>query len=85
MTTYVVVAIRDLQLNAYANPWYTPTPGAAIRAFTDETNNPQSPMHKHPEDYELVQLGTWDDNTGRFTNSEVPKQLAHAKNLKIDT
>lgn len=82
MTIHTVVAIRDQQLDAYSRPFFTPTPGAAIREFQDEANRPESPVFKHPGDYELIQLATFDDTTGRFTNIEHPKQLATGQMMK---
>ena len=36
---------------------------AAERLFIDVIQNPKSPIHSHPEDYELHFLGTMDDQT----------------------
>lgn len=44
----------------------------AIRIFNDVASDPQSWVHKHPEDYILVELGTL---TGETTI--IPNQLGH--------
>lgn len=82
MTIHITVSIRDQQLAAYGRPWYAPTTGSAIRSFQDEANNPDSMIHKHPEDYELVQLGTFDDETGQHQNLSAPRQLITGKTVK---
>lgn len=74
-----IVAIRDTQHNGYSQPAYVPTLGIAIRSFADEVNNPQSPMNKHPRDYDLYHLGEWDDETGQFTNNDLPRKIAEGR------
>lgn len=76
-----IVSIRDNALDAFQQPWFTHTIGAAIRAFGDEvTRGGDSQMTKHPEDYELYHLGEYDDNNGKFTMlADGPKQIARAK------
>lgn len=75
-----IVAVRDRQVNAFDKPWTAPTTGAAIRAFRDALHEPDHPMAKHPEDYELYLLADYDDERGTFTKNE-PKQIAVATNL----
>lgn len=77
-----ICAVRDRQMAAFGQPIFVPTTGIAIRSFADEINNPQSEMHKHPDDYDLYHLGTFDDDTGRFENLDSgPTQIALGKNL----
>ena len=79
----IMVAIKDRALNAFMRPFFAQTKGQAIRMFNDEVNNHESPMFKHPEDYDLYFLGTWNDDTGEYTNAGMPEQLAIGKNAKI--
>lgn len=71
-----IVAIYDRKIEAHMNPFFTPTVAAGVRAFQDGLTDTQTPMHKHPEDYELHHLGTWEDNTGRFTNEPEVRAIA---------
>lgn len=75
-----IFAIRDRQLNAYMQPFFAPTAGAATRSFRDIVNEQGHALNKHPEDYELWHLGEYDDNNGHITNGEL-KQIALAINL----
>lgn len=79
MTIYKVVAIRDRALDAFGRPAFVPTLGAAIRGFADEINNAQGEMSKHPDDYDLYELGAFDDEKGTFTQVEAPRQIAIGK------
>lgn len=85
MTIHIVVAVHDTAMDAFMRPIYTPTIGAAIRSFSDEINraSEDNPMYKHAEDYNLFELGTYDDNSGKHQSLEQPKQLAIGKQLRL--
>lgn len=76
-----ILAIRDRQLDAFISPFPMQSLGQGIRGFRDEVNNPQSDLHKHPEDYELYHIADFDQNTGTIVALERPQQIAIAANL----
>lgn len=80
-----VVAVQDRALAAFGMPFNTHTLGHAIRSFTDEINDtrPENAMNKHPDDFDLYHLGTYDNISGQFTNLETPMQIAIGKNCKL--
>lgn len=80
--TLVMVAIKDRALDAFMRPFFAQTTGQAIRMFNDEINNSDSPMFKHPEDYDLYYLGIWDDKTGMFEEA-AGEQIARGKNASL--
>lgn len=59
-------SIFDVKADLYNTPFFFPTVAMALRAFADLANDPQSFVAKHPEDYKLVQVGTFDDSLGRL-------------------
>ena len=63
-----IYSIRDSKISAYSQPFYSHTNGSALRAFADHVNDKTSAPNKHPEDYELFHLGTFDDETGEITS-----------------
>lgn len=77
-----IFAIKDRALNAFMQPFPAPTIGAAIRAFADGINDGSTPMNKHPDDYDLWHISSWNDNTGKYTELEQgPTQVAIGKNM----
>lgn len=78
----IVCAVRDSAVDAFMRPFFVPTTGFAVRSFQDEVKNPESPMWKHPEDFVLFELGTFDEDTGRCENLPAPRQLVRAIDLK---
>jgi len=85
MTILTIVSVKDRAVDAYNRPFYVPTIGAAIRSFTDEVNRNESEMQAHPEDYDLYDMGTFDDQTGTFLPPEggVPRVISRAQDLVI--
>lgn len=58
-----ILATRDIVANVYGQPIFTPHVGGAIRSFGDECKRkePGNLLAQHPEDFELVYLGQYDD------------------------
>lgn len=79
---YVVLAVRDRSADCFGTPMFTVSKGTAIRSFSDEVNrvDPNNMLNKHPEDFDLYELGSYDDATGVF-DCGTPRQLAVGKDL----
>lgn len=59
-------SIYDVKSDSYATPFFMPATGMAVRAFTDLVNDANTTVHRHPGDYKLCEVGTFDDATGEF-------------------
>lgn len=78
----IIVAVKDRQLSAYMRPFVAQSRGQAIRSFRDEVNRKESELNMHPEDYELYELGMFEEGNGIITpHKEGPQQIAIASNL----
>lgn len=76
-----VFASFDVKAAAFGTPIFLPTSGLAIRMFSDSCADPRSPMAQHPADYTLLELGTYDPNTGRLESHPQPLWLASAADI----
>lgn len=77
-----VFGVRDAKALAFLQPFFSASTGAAVRAFADAVNeDSKSPLAKHPEDYILYELASFDDNTGEFIPCEVLKMLGCASDF----
>lgn len=77
-----LIAVYDKRAHEYTPPQAYPTIGVAERGFYDAVNNPESHLNKHPEDYSLQHLGTYDSVSGILKpNGEGPKHLMDAIQL----
>lgn len=77
----VVVSIRDSALSAYMRPFFVPTTGVAIRAFSDEVRKAGSDMGAHRGDYILFEIASFDEETGMFDNLASPRQLIRGSDI----
>jgi len=67
MPTLLICTVRDAAIDAYGQPIFVRHTGEACRSFADECNREGSTFNKHPEDYELFFIGTYDDDRGLIT------------------
>lgn len=65
---YKIFSVWDAKLEAYMQPFFSPTIPSGIRAFTDAATDPGSMLHKHPGDFSLHHIGEFDDGTGTLTD-----------------
>lgn len=78
-----LVCLRDSAVNAFNTPYCVPHLGMAIRGFTDEVNrkgDTQNMLSSHPEDFELYQVGQFDDTDASFT-VESPRLIVRGKDV----
>ena len=61
-----IFTIYDSKANAYLTPFFLHKDGMALRVFTDCVNDTQHQFGKHPEDYTLFNIGSWDDEKAKF-------------------
>lgn len=77
-------SIFDTKTEAHSKPFFAITTGEAIRTFSDAVGDQNSALNKHPHDYVLFEIGTYDDATGILA-SNVPTNLGLASEyLKSD-
>lgn len=78
-----VLVIRDIKADCFGAPNFVASKGGAIRGFQDEINRaaPDNVLFKHPEDFEMYELGYFDDRTAKFELNEVPVQIAVGSSL----
>lgn len=83
MPRSIIVAVRDSAANAFSRPFFVPATGMAVRSFTDEVNRnaPDNPMFAHAGDFELYELGEFDEETGLF-ETRAPVMICRAKDVK---
>lgn len=80
-----VFAVRDVKLGAYNVPMFAKTVGLMQRSFEDEVNrkDDNNLMARHPEDYWLFHLGSYDDENGQFKNYENPILLCQGDQVLV--
>lgn len=81
-----VFSVYDRASQAFGRPFFAQHAGQATRSFTDEVNRPpqdgQNDLFSHPEDFELFELGSYDDSKGLLMPHDEPKLLLTGKQVK---
>jgi len=77
----IIVAMKDNAVNVFNNPVFLRNPAEAVRGVTDEVNDPKTELHKHHKDYDLYQLGLFDEETGQITGLERPERIVRCQDL----
>ena len=72
--------IYDVASGVYMRPFFSQADGQAIRGFKDIATDADHEIGKHPEDYTLFRIGSFNDNTGKM-DGEAPEKLATALEL----
>jgi len=78
-----MMSVRDVKSDSFGNPWFAPTVGMAVRSFTDEVNRDEnsSTAAKHPEDFQLYHLGSFESTSGTF-ETQIPKLVITGSEVK---
>ena len=71
-------SIFDSKLGKYFAPTFMPSRGIAIRQFSDQAMDENTPIGKHPADYTLFEVGQFDDDKGVLINHEANVSLGTA-------
>lgn len=56
-----IYTIFDSKANAYIRPEYRRSDEEMFAAIYETAKNPESGFHKHPDDYTVYRLGTFDE------------------------
>lgn len=67
-----IYTVYDQKAESFLPPFFVPTRGLAVRAFEDCVNSKDHQFGKHPQDYTLFYLGTFDQDNASW-NIESPQ------------
>lgn len=77
-----IYTVRDAKAQLYGRPFFVHNAAIALRGMSDQVNDPQSDFFKYPTDFELFELGTYDDSTAVFEIYPQPKPISTISALK---
>jgi len=61
-----IFTVYDIKARAYLPPFFVPSIEVAKRTFLDASLDKEHQFGKHPEDYNLMHLGEFNDENGTF-------------------
>ncbi len=65
--------IYDVASGTYMRPYFSTADGEAMRGFKDIATDATHSVGKHPEDYTLYRVGSFNDTTGQMAGEELEK------------
>jgi len=83
MAKLVICSVRDRAVETFGRPFFVAHVNGALRSFSDEVNDAEkrSALSQHPDDYELYEVGIFDDNVCNFELKDKPRLVAVGKDL----
>ena len=79
-----VFSIRDEKSKVFSRPFFAVSNGIAIRDFSDLALDQQSTVSKHPGDFKLYLVASFDDYSGAFVSCPQPEFLCCASDFIND-
>lgn len=74
------MAAFDQKARVYLTPFYVTHIAVGVRAFSDAAKLPDHQVCKHPEDFTLYHLGSFNDETADYSPFAHPINLGTALN-----
>lgn len=68
MSVKILCSVLDMKGLFYSAPFASINENTAARDFAAAVSDKDSQIGKFPEDFRLMKVGEFDDNTGRITN-----------------
>lgn len=80
----VVMCVKDRAADTFGRPFNVPAVAAGVRSFTDEINRSadDNQMYKHADDFDLFELGVFDDTTGLY-ECGAPTLVVRGKDVAV--
>ena len=63
-------SLEDTKAQCFGPITTARTDGEATRHVIEAVSDPKSMLYKYPQDYRLVRIGEFDDNTGKITGTD---------------
>lgn len=81
----VLCTIYDSKAEIYKPPMLFPNLPAALRAFTEVAGDTTSDIGRYPEDFSIVEIGSFNTSSGELHKLEPPKFVSTALGLLKQT
>jgi len=80
-----VFSIYDSKVKAFMSPFFMQHQGQAIRAFQGLIADKNTNVGKYPADFTLMEIGTFDEESGRLESLEGKVDLGNALKYSENT
>lgn len=80
-----IFVVYDSKGEFYSPPMLFVSKGEAIRSFSEWAVDQSIPIGKHPADFTLFSLGTWDDSSAKYQLHSTPISICTALDFAKST
>lgn len=77
----ILLSFFDSAAECYTRPFFAGSRGEAVRLFSDLVADPDHAIGRHPEDYTLYVLGSFNQQTGELERTE-PVSLGNGMDFR---
>lgn len=77
-----VFSVFDKKAGVYCTPFVSHSTATATRDFGQAVNDPNSQVCKYASDFELFELGAWDEDSGQIQTTQLPVFVVNGASLK---
>ena len=81
---HYIYTIHDSKADAYLPPFFLHADGMATRSFQDCIHDPEHNFGKHPQDYTLFNIGSFNDKTSELEYYSPIKNLGNGVEFKTE-
>lgn len=81
----MILSLRDRKAELFMQPFFVVSLGVAYRNLLDELQRggDDNVLAKHPGDFQLYDIGVFDDDTGEVTGHSHPRLLCEVEQLLV--
>ncbi len=81
----LALTVYDEKAECFGHPFFVSAIGIATRHLANWTQNKESMIGQHPQDFTLYHIGYWNDSEAKFENFATPKFIAKATDSILET
>ena len=82
MAKLMLYSVYDAKVKYFHNPMFMRNKGEAIRSWQEAANDDKSQICRHPSDFDLFEMGEFDDQTGSIQMHKTPESIGLAVHFK---
>ena len=82
MSKLMLYSVFDAKVKYFHNPMFMRNKGEAIRSWQEAANDEKSQICRHPNDFDLFEIGEFDDQPAKITMHTTPESIGLAVHFK---
>lgn len=82
MSKLMLYSVYDAKVKYFHNPMFMRNKGEAIRSWQEAANDDKSQISRHPSDFDLFEIGEFDDQTAKIVMHQSPVSIGLAVHFK---